>query len=188
MRGGAFVVIRLFFFDYNLKTIGTYVPKEEFSSEPMKEPFEFGPFWDDFQWFEITESDDNHTSEVLTKFPSNRWLAKNEYEMRLYSDIERNHCIAQFRRIQIVNPITVATMSLDAFKKMLANWDDIEFTYHGVYYNLMRDKDGSINIWRGHGYNHSCYSVSKTDVNDIVSAHILQDGKSIAEVPSEIEL
>lgn len=176
------------FFDYNLKTIGTYVPKEEFSSEPMKEPFEFGPFWDDFQWFEITESDDNHTSEVLTKIPGNRWLAKNEYEMRLYSDIERNHCIAQFRRIQIVNPITVATMSLDAFKKMLANWDDIEFTYHGVYYNLMRDKDGSINIWRGHGYNHSCYSVSKTDVNDIVSAHILQDGKSIAEVPSEIEL
>ena len=176
------------FFNDQWKYIGTYTPKENFSSKPMQEPFEFGPFWDDFQWFEITESDDNHTAEVLTKFSGNSWLAKNDDEMRLYSDEAQTNCIAQFRRIKIANPITVATMSLESFKKMFTHWDDIEFTYHGVYYNFMREKDGSINIWRGHGYVHSCYSAAKTDVDNIICAHILQDGKSIAEVPSEIEL
>lgn len=175
------------FFSDGIHLSGVYVPKEEFSSEPMQEPFECGSFWDDFQWFDITE-DDVTASEVLTKYPCNRWLAKNEDEMRLYSDEARTNCVAQFRRIEIVTPVTVATMTLDAFKKMLSHWDDIEFTYHGVYYNFMREKDGLINIWRGHGYSRSCYSSSKTDVNDIITAHILQDGKSIAEVPSEIEL
>ena len=176
------------FFNDQWKYIGTYTLKEEFSSEPLQEPFEFGPFWNDFQWFEITESDDNLTAEVLTKFPGNRWLAKNEEELRLYSDIERNHCVAQFRRIEIVNPVTIATMSLDAFKKMLENWDDIEFTYQGVYYNFMREKDGSVNIWRGRAYNNSRYSATMTDVDAIVNAKFLQDGKSIAEAQNEIEL
>lgn len=44
------------FFDYNWNTIGTYTPKDEFSSEPMQEPFESGPFWNDFQWFDINEN------------------------------------------------------------------------------------------------------------------------------------
>ena len=61
---------------------------------------------------DITESNDNITAEVLTKFPCNRWLAKNENELRLYSDETRTNCVAQFRRIEIVNPITIATMSL----------------------------------------------------------------------------
>lgn len=176
------------FFDYNFKIIGTYTPTEEFSSVPMQEPFEFGPFWDDFQWFEVTESDDNLASEVLSKFPGNCWLAKNEDEMRIYSDETQTNCIAQFRRIEVVNPITVQTMSLNSFKKMLVNWDDIEFFYHKVYYNFIREKDGSVNIWRGQGYVHSCYSAATTDVDDIVNAPILQDGKSIAEVQSEVEL
>ena len=175
-----------FFSDY-VHVSGVYVPKEEFSSEPMKEPFEFGPFWNDFQWFEITESDDNLVSEVLTKYPGNRWLAKNGDEMRIYSDEARTNCSAQFRRLKVVNPVTVQTMSLESFKKMLATWDDIEFIYHGVYYNFMREDD-TINIWRGHGYVHSCYSATTTDVEDIVNAKILQDGKSIAEAQAEIEL
>lgn len=175
------------FFDYNLKNIGTYAPKEEFSSEPMKEPFEFGPFWDDFQWFEITENG-TPASEVLTKYPDNLWLAKNDDELCLYTDEARTNCVAQFRRIEIINPVTVATMSLAAFKKMLANWDDIEFTYRGVYYNFMREKDGSVNIWRGQSYNDSRYSAAMTDVDAIVNAKFLQDGKSIAEAQTEIEL
>ena len=177
------------FFDYNLKTIGTYVPKEEFSSEPMKEPFEFGPFWDDFQWFEITESNDNFAAEVLIKYPGNLWLAKNEDEMRLYSDEARTNCVAQFRRIEIVNPVTVATMSLASFKKMLANWDDIQFRYHSKFYsyNFMREKDG-INIYHGLSNERIVYHADTFNVEEIINAKILDDGQSIAEVPSEIEL
>ena len=176
------------FFNDRWKYLGTYIPKEEFSSEPMQEPFEFGPFWNDFQWFEITESDDNLTSEVLAKFPSNLWLRKNDDELRFYTDQTCTNCVQQFKRIEVVVPITIQTMSMDAFKKMLVSWDDVEFFYHNVYYNFMRDKNGSINIWRGHGYVYSCYSATSTDVDNIVNAPILQDGKSIAEVPAEIEL
>ena len=175
------------FFNYNLKNIGTYAPKEKISSDPMKEPFEFGPFWDDFQWFNITESDDNFASEVLTKFPGNRWLAKNDDELRIYEDEARTKCIGQFRRIQIVDPITIKTMSLEFFKKMLANWDDIEFFYHKIYYNFMRESDGKINIWRGQNFQNSVYSAETSDVEEILNAKILQDGKSIIEVQDEIE-
>ncbi len=175
------------FFNDRWKNIGTYTPKEEFSSAPMQEPFEFGPFWNDFQWFEITESDDNRTSEVLTKFPGNCWLAKNDDELRIYDDEARTRCVSQFKRIQIINPITVATMSLDAFKKMLANWDDIEFRYRNVYYNFMKEKNG-INIYRGHGGQKIVYHAETTKVDEIVSIKFLQDGKSIAESQAEIEL
>lgn len=176
------------FFNDNWKYIGTYTPNEEISSAPMQEPFEFDPFWDDFQWFEITESDDNLASEVLTKFPGNRWLAKNDDELRFYSDEARTNCVAQFRRLEVVIPITVATMSLKAFKKMLAHWDDVEFRYHNVYYNLMREDDG-INIYRGHGYNKIVYHAAETtDVEEIVNAKIFPDGKSIVEAQAEVEL
>lgn len=175
------------FFNDRWKYIGTYAPKEKFSSEQMKEPFEFGPFWNDFQWFEITESDDNRASEVLTKFPIHRWLAKNADELRIYEDEGRTRCLAQFKCIEIVNPVTVATMSLEAFKKMLANWDDIEFRYRGVYYNFMREKDG-INIYRGHGYQKIVYHAETTNVDEIVSTKFLQDNKSIVEAQAETEL
>ena len=175
------------FFDYNLKHIGTYTPKDEFSSEPMQEPFEFGPFWNDFQWFDITEAFTS-PSEVLTKYPDNLWFAKNDDELRFYTDEARTNCVAQFRRLQVVTPVTVATMSLKSFKKMLARCDDVEFHYHGVYYDIMREDDGSVNIWRGDGYVYACYSAATVDADEIVNAPILQDGKSIAEVPAEIKL
>ena len=175
------------FFNDDWKCIGTYTPNEEFSSAPMQEPFEFGPFRDDFQWFEITESDDNRAAEVLTKFPGNRWPAKNDNELRLYFDEARANCVAQFRRIEVVTPITVQTMSLDAFKKMLANWDDIEFTYRDVYYNFMREKDG-VKIYRGHGYKQIVYRAAIANADEIVNAKIFPDGKSIVEVQAAVVL
>lgn len=87
----------------------------------------------------------------------------------------------------IVNPITVATMSLKSFKKMLANCDDVEFFYHKVYYNFMREADGTINIWREPGFQNSVYHAATTDVEDIINDKFL-DGKSIVEVQQEIEL
>ena len=176
------------FFSDGIHLSGVYVPKEEFSSEPMQEPFECGPFWDDLQWFDITE-DAVTASEVLTQYPCNRWLAKNEDEMRLYSDEARTNCVAQFRRIEIVNPVTVATMSLASFKKMLANWDDIQFRYHSKLYNynFMREKDG-INIYHGLSNERIVYHADTFNVEEIINAKILDDGQSIAEVPSEIEL
>ena len=175
------------FFNHRLKNIGTYTPNEEFSSAPMQEPFELEPFWDDFLWFNITETG-TPTAEVLTRYPQNLWLAKNEFEIRLYSDKARTNCVGQFRRLKVVTPITVETMSLKEFKKMLARWDDVEFYYHDEYYNFMRE-DGEINIWYGHDYLKSVYRVpADTNVDDIVNAKIFPDGKSIAEAPSEVEL
>ena len=163
-----------------------YTPNDEFSSAPMQEPFDFGLFWDDFLWFDITE-DDIHASEVLTRYPQNLWLAKNEFEMRLYSDEARTNCVRQFRRLKVVTPITVETMSLKSFKKMLARWDDVEFHYHGGYYNFMREDDG-VNIYRGSDNEQLVYHAETTDVDDIVNAKIFPDGKSIAEAPAEVEL
>ena len=174
------------FFNDRWTTVGIYTPKDEFSSEPMQEPFEFGPFWDDILWFDINERS-TPTSEVFMRYPQNMWLAKNTDEMRLYSDEARTHCIAQFRRLEPVYPVTVATMSLEAFKKILASWDDIEFHYRGVYYNFMREKDG-INIYRGHGYQKIVYHAETTDVGAIVSTKFLQDGNSIVQAQAEIEL
>ena len=181
-RCGTFSV----FSDY-VHVSGVYVPKDEFSSAPMQEPFEFGLFWDDFRWFDITE-DDVRASEVLTKYPDNRWFAKNDDELRFYSDEARTNCIAQFRRLQVVTPVTVATMSLAAFKKILAAWDDIEFTYRDVYFNFMREDDGSVKIYRGHGYRQIVYRAATTDIDDIINAKIFSDGKSIVEAQAEIML
>lgn len=174
------------FFDHNLKNIGTYTPNEEFSSAPMQEPFEFGPFWNDFQWFDITEAF-TPPSEVLKKYPGNLWFAKNDDELRFYSDAARTNCLAQFRRLQVVIPITVQTMSLASFKKMLANWDDIEFFYHKVYYNFMREDDG-INIYRGHDYQQIVYHAATADVEEIINFKLFDDGKSIVEAQAEVEL
>ena len=170
------------FFNDRWYLTGIYAPNEKISSDPMKEPFEFGPFWDN-----ITESDDNFASEVLKKFPGNSWLAKNDEELRIYEDEARTNCVGQFRRIQIVDTITIKTMSLEFFKKMLANCDDIEFFYHKIYYNFMRESDGTINIWRGQNFQNSVYSAETSDVEEILNAKILQDGKSIIEVQDEIE-
>ncbi len=175
------------FSDY-VHVSGVYTPKDEFSSAPMQEPFEFGPFWNDFQWFDITEAF-THAPEVLTKFPDNLWFAKNDDELRFYSDEARTNCVAQFRRIQVVTPVTVQTMSLAAFKKMLATWDDIQFRYHSKLYNynFMREADG-VKIYRGLSNERIVYRATTTDVDDIVNAKFLPDGKSIADVPNEIEL
>ncbi len=177
----------LFSADY-IHIWGVYTPKEDFSFEPMQEPFEFGPFWDDFQWFDITENG-TPASEVLTRYPQTRWLAKNDDELRIYSDIELKNCIAQFRRIEFVNPVTVATMSLDAFKKMLARWDDIQFRYHSKLYNynFMREENG-VNIYRGLDNEQLVYHAETTDVEEIVNAKIFPGGKSIAEAQAEVEL
>ena len=51
----------------------------------------------------------------------------------------------------------------------------------------MRADYGTINIWRGQGFKNSVYSVENTDVEEILHAKILQDGKSIIEVQDEIE-
>ena len=176
------------FFDDYLKFAGFYIPKDKFSTEPMQAPFEFGPFWDDILWFEITEVD-SPTSEVLTRYPQTRWLAKNDDELRLYSDVERKNCVAQFKKFEIVTPVTVKTMSLDAFKKMLANWDDIQFRYHSKLcnYNFMREEDG-VNIYCGLDNEQLVYHAETTDVEEIVNAKILDDGKSIAEAQAEVEL
>ena len=189
-RCGSFSV----FSDY-VNVSGVYIPKEEFSSEPMQAPFEFGPFWDDHLWFDIAEID-IPTSEILTKFPQNLWLAKNEDEMRIYKDKARTKCVGQFRRFHMPDRITVQTMSLKAFKKILVTWDDIEFKYNGIYYNFIKESliEGQIKIdvWRGYNQDYSCYSIIVNNgddfVENLINAKIFDDGKSIAEAQKEILL
>ena len=184
------------FFDYSLKNIGTYTPNEEFSSAPMQEPFEFGPFWNDFQWFDINERS-TPTAEVFTRYPQNLWLAKNENEMRLYADEARTNCVGQFRRLTVVTPITVATMSLDAFKKMLVTYDDeIDFFYGDVGYEFIKEKlvGSKIKIVVNRDFdNPVCrYSVTVSEgenfIDDLVNTKIFPDGKSIAEAQAEVRL
>ena len=184
------------FFSDGIHLSGVYVPNENFSAAPIQEPFEFGPFWDDFQWFEITESDVT-AAEVMTKFPGNRWLAKNESEMRLYADEARTNCVAQFRRIQAVSPVTVATMSLDAFRKMLRSYDDeIDWFYQNVGYEFIKEKlgGGRLKIIVNRDFDNprcvfsATVSSGEDFTEDLIHAKIFPDGKSIAEVPAAVEL
>lgn len=184
------------FFADVVKVTGLYTPVEKFSAAPMQEPFDFGPFWDDFQWFDITESDIT-AAEVFAKFPGNRWLAKNETEMRLYEDAARTKCIAQFVRFQRPAKVTVATMTLDAFKKMLRNYDDeIDFFYNKVGYEFIKEKidGGKIKIIVNEDFDLHILKYSATIdagadfTEDLCNAKIFPDGKSIVELQSEIAL
>lgn len=184
------------FFNYLLNNIGTYTPVENFSAAPMQEPFDFGSFWDDFQWFDITESDIT-AAEVFTKFPGNRWLAKNETEMRLYGDAARTKCIAQFKRFQRPAKVTVATMTLDAFKKILREYDDeIDFSYKKICYEVIKEKidGGKIKIIVNEDFDLHILKYSATVdadadfTDDLCNTKIFPDGKSIAEAQAEIFL
>lgn len=184
------------FFSNNSSVSGVYVPKENFSIESMQESFEFGPFWTDFQWFDITESD-VMASEVLRKFPNNYWLEKNEEEMRIYEDLARKKCVMQYRRFNIPEKVTVATMSLESFKKMLIDYDDeIDFFYRKMSYEVIKEKivGGRIKIVVNRNFDYPIckYSIeveeSENFVDGLVNAKIFDDGKSIVQAQSEVEL
>ena len=139
---------------------------------------------------------DTPASEVLTKFPGNYWLAKKN-EMRLYEDEARTKCVGQFRRLQIVTPVTVQTMSLDSFKKMIRTYDDeINFFYKNLGYELIKEKlaDSQIKITVNRNFdNPQCvYQVTVKDdedfTEDLISAKIFSDGKSIRDVQAEVKL
>lgn len=184
------------FFEDVVYVSGIYTPNENFSAAPMQEPFEFGPFWDDILWFDITETD-IPAAEVMEKFPGNFWLAKNESEMRLYADEARTNCVAQFRRFPCPEIVTVQTMSLDAFRKMLRNFDDeIDFFYKNVGYEFIKENlgGGQIKIIVNENFdNPICkYSATVSEGDDftenLIRAKIFPDGKSIAEVQAEVRL
>ena len=88
------------FFDRGGRVTGVYTPNKELSSEPMLEPVEFGLFFDDILWYDITEQD-IPASEILKKYPQNLWLMKNDDEMRVYEDRARTKCLRQYRRIPV---------------------------------------------------------------------------------------
>ena len=184
-----------FFSDYT-QVPEIYVPQENFLIEPMQEPIEFGPFWNDFQWFDITESDVK-ASEVLAKFPDNHWLAKNETELRIYEDESHTKCIGQYKRFQIPENVTIATMSLESFKKMLVEYDDeIDFFYHKMSYEVIKEKlvGKKIKITINRDFdNPQCkYSIEVYEdenfVDELVNARIFDDGKSIVQAQNEVEL
>lgn len=88
------------FFDERGHVTAVYTPKKENSSDVMNEPKEFGVFFDDYLWYEITE-DDISASEVLKKYPQNLWLLKNEDEMRIFKDREMKNCVDEYERIKV---------------------------------------------------------------------------------------
>ncbi len=88
------------FFDRGGHVTGVYKPNKEFASEPMQEPAEFGLFFDDVLWYDITE-EDIPASEILKKYPKHLWLMKNDDEMRVYEDRARTKCLRQYRRIPV---------------------------------------------------------------------------------------
>jgi hypothetical protein len=92
------------FFNNRVKVNGVYTPKNEISTDELKKPIEFGVFFEDYIWDEITETD-IPASEILKTFPKHWWIKKNKYEMRIFSDKEMSHCIAQYAKIEIAPDI-----------------------------------------------------------------------------------
>ena len=90
------------FFSNRVHVESVYTPNENFSSEPMSEPAEFGLFFDDILWYDITE-EDIPASEILKKYPKHLWLMKNDDEMRIYEDRARTKCLMQYRRIPVAS-------------------------------------------------------------------------------------
>lgn len=117
--------------------------------------------------------------------------------MKIYEDAKRTKCIGQFRRFQIPEKVTVATMSLESFKKMLADYDDeVDFFYHKMSYEILKEKlvGKKIKIIVNRNFdNPQCkYSIEVDEdenfVDDLVNAKIFDDGKSIVQVQDKVEL
>ena len=75
-------------------------PKKINSADKLQEPTEFGVFFDDYLWYEITE-DDITAAEILKKYPQNLWLLRNDCELRIFADKEMTNCIKQYSRIDV---------------------------------------------------------------------------------------
>lgn len=183
-----------FFSDY-VHVSGVYAPSDTISTEPMKDPIEFGPFWDDILWFEITEIN-TPASEVLEKFPGNLWLAKNDEELRFYKDQNRTECVGQFKRFQSPERVTVQSMSLPSFKKMLRNYnDEIDFFYHSEQYEFIkRIEDSRIKIRITRDFHRhelvfeKIFDTGEDFTDEVVNAKIFLDGKSISDAPDYVRL
>lgn len=88
------------FFDERGQVTAVYTPRKNFSPVSMQEPTEFGLFFDDYLWYDITE-DEISAAEILKKYPQNLWLLKNDEEMRIFKDKEMTNCIEEYSRIDV---------------------------------------------------------------------------------------
>ena len=90
------------FFDERGQVTAVYTPKKITSddTEKLQEPTEFGVFFDDYLWYDITE-DEISAAEILKKYPQNLWLLKNADELRIFEDKEMTNCIKQYSRIDV---------------------------------------------------------------------------------------
>ena len=87
-------------------------------------------------------------------------------------------------------------MTLKQFMKTIVNYDEIEFSYEDVQYDLQKENasDGKvmISIWQSGEPPRCCYSIEISEdmtakaAKDIVQAKILHDGMSIASVENKI--
>ena len=91
------------FFDEKIHVRVTHVYKPETSEPPELDPereMEFGVFFDDYLWDEITEAR-VPMEEILDKYSGYYWIKKDEGAMYMYSDREMKHCVAHYKRIEI---------------------------------------------------------------------------------------
>ena len=124
-------------------------------------------------------------------------MISNDHELRFYEDQDKTKCVAQYEIFERPKKITVATMSLESFKKMLVNYDDeIDFFYHKTGYEFIKEhlKNGQLKIIvnRDFDIQELRYSVTINEgenyIDDLIHAKIFPDGRSIFEAQSEIEL
>ena len=87
-------------------------------------------------------------------------------------------------------------MTLNQFKRTMAAYDEIEFSYRGEMYDFQKESAENsrikISIWRA-GENPECvYSVTVDDnalfVDELVNAKIFPDGKSIVTGEADIDV
>lgn len=87
-------------------------------------------------------------------------------------------------------------MTLNQFKKVLATYDEIEFSYLDEMYNFQKESaEGTqikISVWRGGNKPKCCYSVTIDEhenfIDDLINAKIFSDGKSIVDGESNINV
>ncbi|MBQ7501111.1 hypothetical protein IJT93_00145, partial [bacterium] len=86
---------------YHIYVTRVYAPIEEAPSNlKSEEGMEYGVFFEDILWDEITEAA-IPMKDILGKYSGYYWLKKDENAMFLFDDKEMQHCIGRFKRIPV---------------------------------------------------------------------------------------
>ncbi len=90
------------FFDNKTHTRVTnvYVPNDDVDFVFDGKSSEYGLFFDDFLWYEITETY-ILIKDIMKEYSGYWWIKKDEEKMCIYADKECQKCVAKYKRVDI---------------------------------------------------------------------------------------